>query len=99
MATGRSDEPNQISNVLAFPGLFRGLLDGGGENLTLAAQRAAAEAIADQVPGDALTAERIVPDVFDEDLVPAVARAVASALASGEPPDGGVAGRRDHLVR
>jgi malate dehydrogenase (oxaloacetate-decarboxylating) len=79
VATGRSDEPNQINNVLAFPGIFRGLLDGGARDLSLAAQRAAAQAIADAVPGRDLDPRHIVPDVFDEDLVPAVARAVQEA--------------------
>jgi malate dehydrogenase (oxaloacetate-decarboxylating) len=79
VATGRSDQPNQINNVLAFPGIFRGLLDGGAQNLTLAAQRAAAEAIADAVAEGDLDAGHIVPDVFDENLVPAVARAVMNA--------------------
>ena len=79
VATGRSDEPNQINNVLAFPGIFRGLLDGGMTELTQAAQCAAAQAIADAVPDDERDAHHIVPDVFDEQLVPAVARAVMNA--------------------
>lgn len=79
VATGRSDEPNQINNVLAFPGIFRGLLDGGVTELTLAAQCAAAQAIADAVPDDERAAHHIVPDVFDEQLVPAVARAVMNS--------------------
>jgi malate dehydrogenase (oxaloacetate-decarboxylating) len=65
--------------VLAFPGVFRGLLDGGARELSIAAQRAAARAIADVVGDDMLDAEHIVPDVFDERLVPAVARAVMNA--------------------
>jgi malate dehydrogenase (oxaloacetate-decarboxylating) len=76
VATGRSNQPNQINNVLAFPGIFRGLLDGGARDLSLAAQCAAARAIADEVADDERDAEHIVPDVFDENLVPAVARAV-----------------------
>jgi malate dehydrogenase (oxaloacetate-decarboxylating) len=79
VATGRSDQPNQINNVLAFPGIFRGLLDGGATALTVAAQCAAARAIARAVPEDKLDAGHIVPDVFDDDLVPAVARAVMDA--------------------
>jgi malate dehydrogenase (oxaloacetate-decarboxylating) len=79
VATGRSDQPNQINNVLAFPGIFRGLLDGAAGGLTVAAQRAAARAIARAVPEDRLDAGHIVPDVFDDDLVPAVARAVMDA--------------------
>jgi len=77
VATGRSDEPNQINNVLAFPGLFRGLLDCRAHELTVAAQFAAARAIADTVSPADLHPELIVPSVFDEKLVPAVAAAVA----------------------
>jgi malate dehydrogenase (oxaloacetate-decarboxylating) len=78
VAKGRRDQPYQINNVLAFPGIFRGLLDGAAD-LTVAAHCAAAHAIADAVSKDELDAEHIVPDVFDEDLVPAVARAVMNA--------------------
>lgn len=67
------------ANVLAFPGIFRGLLDGGARDLSLAAQCAAARAIAGEVPGGQRDAQHIVPDVFDENLVPAVARAVINA--------------------
>lgn len=77
VATGRSDHPNQINNVLVFPGVFRGLLDAGARELTTAAQLAAAHAIAGTVGDDVLDAGRIVPSVFDERLVPAVAQAVA----------------------
>ena len=77
VATGRSDEPNQINNVLAFPGLFRGLLDCRARELTVAARCAAARAIAGTVSPTDLDAEHIVPSVFDEKLVPAVAAAVA----------------------
>lgn len=79
MATGRSDQPNQINNVLAFPGVMRGLLDSGSRELSLAAQHAAADAIADAVPDSERDADHIVPDVFKEQLVPAVARAVQNA--------------------
>jgi malate dehydrogenase (oxaloacetate-decarboxylating) len=65
VASGRSDEPNQINNVLAFPGICRGLLDGGMTELTLAARCAAAVPDAERDP------QHIVPDVFDEQLVPA----------------------------
>ena len=84
VATGRSDQPNQINNVLVFPGVFRGLLDAGATTVTDDIQIAAAEAIAGQV-GDRLDADHIVPDVFDPDLVPAVARAVARA--GGDNPE------------
>jgi malate dehydrogenase (oxaloacetate-decarboxylating) len=77
VATGRSDHPNQINNVLVFPGVFRGLLDARARELTTAAQLAAARAIAGTVSDGTLDAGHIVPSVFDERLVPAVARAVA----------------------
>jgi malate dehydrogenase (oxaloacetate-decarboxylating) len=79
VATGRSDHPNQINNVLVFPGVFRGLLDAGARDLTGAAQLAAARAIAGTVDEKVLDAEHIVPSVFDERLVPAVAQAVAES--------------------
>ncbi|GAB3167098.1 hypothetical protein GCM10027258_92080 [Amycolatopsis stemonae] len=78
VATGRSDFPNQINNVLAFPGMFRGLLDSGAPRVTGEMLLAAARALADVV-GDDLDAGHIVPSVFDEALVPAMADAVAGA--------------------
>ncbi|MGN6634099.1 MAG: NAD(P)-dependent malic enzyme [Oryzihumus sp.] len=75
VATGRSDYPNQINNVLAFPGIFRGALDTGVPQVTEAMKVAAAHAIADLV--EEPTAEEIVPSVFDERCAPAVAAAVA----------------------
>ncbi|MGW5720303.1 NAD(P)-dependent malic enzyme [Amycolatopsis sp. NPDC003865] len=84
VATGRSDFPNQINNVLAFPGMFRGLLDSGAPRVTGEMLLAAAHALADVV-GDDLAAGRIVPSVFDEALVPAMAEAVAGAArAAGQ---------------
>lgn len=83
VATGRSDFPNQINNVLAFPGVFRGALDAGAHRITEAMKVAAAEAIF-SVVGDDLAAERIVPSVLDPRVAPAVAQAVAAASgASG----------------
>src|SRR6056297_2161644 len=79
VATGRSDYPNQINNVLAFPGLFRGLLDAGAHKITNAALIAAANAIAEVVSDDALSPIYIVPSVFDEAVAPAVADAVTKA--------------------
>ncbi|SDI52906.1 malate dehydrogenase (oxaloacetate-decarboxylating) [Actinokineospora alba] len=76
VATGRSDYPNQINNVLAFPGVFRGLLDAQARGITDSMLLAAADAIADVVDGDKLNASFIVPSVFD----PAVASAVAEAV-------------------
>ncbi|WP_238885389.1 NAD(P)-dependent malic enzyme [Mycobacterium sp. IDR2000157661] len=80
VATGRSDFPNQINNVLAFPGVFRGALDAGAHRITERMKVAAAEAIF-SVVGDDLSAERIVPSVLDPRVAPAVAQAVASASA------------------
>jgi len=78
VATGRSDHPNQINNVLAFPGVFRGALDVRATSITEGMKLAAAEALADVV-ADALTEECIVPSPFDPRVVPAVASAVAAA--------------------
>ncbi len=82
VATGRSDFPNQINNVLAFPGLFRGLLDAAARDITTEMLVAAAEAIADCVGRDELNASFIVPSVFDARVAPAVARAVAETAAA-----------------
>ncbi len=75
VATGRSDFPNQINNVLAFPGIFRGALDSGARAITEEMKLAAAEAIAALVPEP--TADRIVPSVFDDRVAPSVAAAVS----------------------
>jgi len=76
VATGRSDFPNQINNVLAFPGLFRGAFDSGAAQITEAMKLAAARAIASLVAEP--TAHEIVPSVFDERVAPTVAAAVAA---------------------
>jgi malate dehydrogenase (oxaloacetate-decarboxylating) len=78
VATGRSDFPNQINNVLAFPGVFRGALDAGAVRVTEAMKVAAAEAIAEVVADD-LRADAIVPSPLDPRVAPAVAAAVARA--------------------
>jgi malate dehydrogenase (oxaloacetate-decarboxylating) len=78
VATGRSDFPNQINNVLAFPGVFRGALDAGARRITEKMKLAAAEAIF-SVVGDDLALDRIVPSPLDPRVAPAVARAVAAA--------------------
>ncbi len=78
IATGRSDFPNQINNVLAFPGVFRGALDARATCITERMKSVAAEAIADVV-GDDVRPDYIVPTVFDERVAPAVAAAVARA--------------------
>ena len=85
VATGRSDFPNQINNVLAFPGFFRGLLDAGVSEITDEMLIAAAKAIADAVAGDELNPSYIVPSVFDAKVAPAVAAAVRSVAAAAEP--------------
>jgi malate dehydrogenase (oxaloacetate-decarboxylating) len=76
VATGRSDYPNQINNVLVFPGFFRGLLDAGVSEITDEMLIAAAKAIADKVQADQLNPSYIVPSVFDTSVAPAVAAAV-----------------------
>ena len=76
VATGRSDEPNQINNVLAFPGIFRGLLDVGASKITEQIEIAAGRAIADVVKETELSADYIVPTVFNPNVVTAVAEAV-----------------------
>ena len=84
MATGRSDYPNQINNVLAFPGIFRGALDVRARNITPGMKLAAATAIADTIGIDELTPEYIVPSVFNRKVVESVAAAVAAAaIADG----------------
>ena len=79
MATGRSDYPNQINNVLCFPGFFRGLLDCRARLVNDEMKIAAARAIAECVRRDELTPEYIIPSVFNKKVVPAVAQAVARA--------------------
>ncbi|WP_313817640.1 NAD-dependent malic enzyme [Citricoccus sp.] len=91
VATGRSDFPNQINNVLAFPGLFRGLLDAGASDITTEMLVAAAWAIADSVAEGELNASYIVPSVFDPHVAPAVAAAVQRVA---EGADGSAAADR-----
>jgi malate dehydrogenase (oxaloacetate-decarboxylating) len=79
VATGRSDFPNQINNVLAFPGIFRGALDSGTKQITEEMKLAAAQAIAELVPHP--TPDQVVPSVFDERVAPAVAAAVRRLAA------------------
>ena len=76
VATGRSDFPNQINNVLVFPGIFRGALDGRVANITEDMKIACAKAIAAIIPDDQLKEDYIIPDVFDQRVVPAVRKAV-----------------------
>jgi malate dehydrogenase (oxaloacetate-decarboxylating) len=77
LATGRSDYPNQINNVLCFPGIFRGALDVRAPHITETMKTAAARAIADIVSSDELREDYIIPSVFNREVAPAVAAAVA----------------------
>ena len=79
VATGRSDYPNQINNVLAFPGVFRGLLDARARNITTSMLLSAAAALAEVVTDEQLNPSYVVPSVFDPKVAVAVAAAVAAA--------------------
>jgi malate dehydrogenase (oxaloacetate-decarboxylating) len=79
IATGRSDYPNQINNVLAFPGMFRGALDCRAKELTPNMYLEAAKAIASLVNPNELSADYIIPSVFDKRVVTAVTAAVQQA--------------------
>jgi malate dehydrogenase (oxaloacetate-decarboxylating) len=82
VATGRSDYPNQINNVLAFPGIFRGMLDAGAHKITTEILLAAATAIADCVRPEQLNASYIVPSVFDPHVAKSVSEAVRTVAES-----------------
>jgi malate dehydrogenase (oxaloacetate-decarboxylating) len=90
LATGRSDYPNQVNNLLSFPGIFRGALDVRAREINEPMKLAAAAAIADIIPEEHLTEDYIVPSVFDKRVVRAVAQAVARAAH-----ETGVARRRE----
>jgi malate dehydrogenase (oxaloacetate-decarboxylating) len=79
IATGRSDYPNQINNVLAFPGIFRGALDVRARTINEEMKLAAAQAIAAVIPDDELDPEYIIPSPFNRDVASAVAKRVAEA--------------------
>jgi malate dehydrogenase (oxaloacetate-decarboxylating) len=89
VATGRSDYPNQINNVLAFPGMFRGLLDARAHQIDSAMLLRAADALAHVVTDEQLNANYIVPSVFDPSVVTAVASAVAGAVAAASDAEAG----------
>ncbi len=78
-ASGRSDYPNQSNNLLAFPGIFRGALDVRATTINEAMHLAAAHALAQVIPASSLSEEYIIPSVFNKDVVPAIAKAVAKA--------------------
>ncbi|NDK00718.1 malate dehydrogenase [Bacillus subtilis subsp. subtilis] len=79
VGTGRSDFPNQVNNVLAFPGIFRGALDVRATHINEEMKIAAVEAIASLVSEDELSADYVIPAPFDKRVAPAVAKAVAKA--------------------
>ena len=79
VATGRSDFPNQINNVLAFPGIFRGAFDVNASRITEGMKLAAAEALAALISADDLRPDYVIPSPFDARVAPAVAAAVAAA--------------------
>jgi malate dehydrogenase (oxaloacetate-decarboxylating) len=80
VGTGRSDFPNQINNLLAFPGIFRGALDVRAGKITEEMKLAAAKALADLISPEELSADYIIPSPFDERVAPAVSRSVAEAV-------------------
>ncbi|MDX1917905.1 MAG: NADP-dependent malic enzyme [Candidatus Caenarcaniphilales bacterium] len=84
MATGRSDFPNQINNVLCFPGFFRGLLDARAKRVTEAMKLAAAKAIADLITPSELNSQYIIPDALDPQVAPAVAKAVYDVVKADQ---------------
>lgn len=93
MATGRSDKPNQINNVLCFPGMFRGALDCRAKEINEAMKLAAAQAIASVVSDEELNETYIIPSVFNQKVVKQVTEAVIRAayetgVARKEPGDG-----------
>jgi malate dehydrogenase (oxaloacetate-decarboxylating) len=88
VATGRSDHPNQINNVLAFPGVFRGLLDAASRTISQSILLAAADAIASAVAPTELNAHYVVPSVFNPDVHTAVAAAVREAAEADREAEG-----------
>jgi malate dehydrogenase (oxaloacetate-decarboxylating) len=84
VGTGRSDFPNQVNNVIAFPGIFKGALEGRASQITEEMKLAAANAIANLVPDDKLCDEFILPEAFDPNVKDAVCKAVMDNIK----PDG-----------
>lgn len=80
VGTGRSDFPNQVNNVVAFPGIFKGALEGRATQITEEMKLAAAEAIAGLVPADKLSDDNIMPEAFDPQVAEVVANAVKSHI-------------------
>ena len=103
IATGRSDYPNQINNVLCFPGIFRGALDVRAREITEDMKMAAARGIAALVGDDELREDHVIPSAFNRDVAPAVAEAVARQARRGGTAGGGrervrLRARRHHRV-
>ena len=90
MGTGRSDFPNQINNVLAFPGIFKGALSVRASQINEEMKKAAAYAIADLISTEELTTEYVIPNPFDKRVATAVADAVAKAAISSGVAKGGL---------
>ena len=90
MGTGRSDFPNQINNVLAFPGIFKGALSVRASQINEEMKKAAALAIADLITEEELTTEYVIPNPFDKRVAPAVAKAVAEAAVASGVAKGGL---------
>jgi malate dehydrogenase (oxaloacetate-decarboxylating) len=84
IATGRSDYPNQINNVLCFPGVFRGALDARATQITEDMKLAAAHGIANVIPESELSEDYIIPSVFNRDVAREVASAVAEVAERGD---------------
>ena len=83
VGTGRSDFPNQVNNVIAFPGIFKGALEARAERITEPMKLAAAEALAALVPDEELSEDFIMPDPFDPRVADAVAAAVRDCALAG----------------
>jgi malate dehydrogenase (oxaloacetate-decarboxylating) len=98
IATGRSDYPNQINNVLAFPGVLRGALDARASTITSQMKFAAARAIASVVAEDEIDPDYIIPSIFNSQVTPAVAAAIAEAARCGAIADEHRAPARESAV-
>lgn len=97
VATGRSDFPNQINNVLAFPGLFRGLLDAGAADITEDMLVAAADAISETITDEELNPSYVIPSVFNTKVAPAVAAAVSEVAERNGNAANRVSGTQDDI--
>lgn len=97
VATGRSDFPNQINNVLAFPGLFRGLLDAGAADITEDMLVAAADAISETITDEELNPSYVIPSVFNTKVAPAVAAAVSEVAERNGNAANRVTGTQDDI--